>query len=110
MNIIENAIKFSKMNGAIDIKVYSDDKDIIVKIRDYGIGMDETEKEKIFDRFYQIDKSHSQNGAGLGLSIVKRIIELSEGKISVESEKDKGSVFEIKLPKMKDETNKIIIE
>lgn len=110
MNIIENAIKFSKMNGAIDIKVNSDDKDIIVKIRDYGIGMDEAEKEKIFDRFYQIDKSHSQNGAGLGLSIVKRIIELSEGKITVESVKDKGSVFEIRLPKMKDETNKIIIE
>lgn len=110
MNIIENAIKFSKQDGAIDIKVSEDDEETVVRIKDYGIGMDEAEKEKVFDRFYQIDKSHSQNGAGLGLSIVKRIIELSEGTIFVESEKEKGATFIIKLPKWKDESNKIIIK
>lgn len=110
MNIIENAIKFSKENAAIDIKVSEKEENILVKIKDYGIGMTEEEKEKIFDRFYQIDKSHSQNGAGLGLSIVKRILELSEGKIYVESEKGKGSIFFVELPKEKEEINKIVIK
>jgi len=110
MNVIENAIKFSKVDGHIDIKVYEEKDNIIVKIKDYGIGMSLEEKEKIFDRFYQIDRSHSQNGAGLGLSIVKRILELSDGKIFVESEKEKGSTFIVTLPKIKEELNKIIIK
>ena len=110
LNIIENAIKFSKDNSQIDIKVSGNDDCICVKIRDYGTGMTEDEKSKIFDRFYQIDKSHSQNGSGLGLSIVKRILELSDGKINVESEKGKGTTFIVELPKVKEDANKIVIK
>ena len=71
---------------------------IIVEIKDYGIGMDEEECKKIFDRFYQVDKSHKEKGTGLGLAIVKRIIDLSNGSIEVESRTNKGAKFIVTLP------------
>ncbi|MGN1271260.1 MAG: sensor histidine kinase [Clostridia bacterium] len=98
MNIIENSIKFSKQDGQIDIKMKTDEKNIIVEIKDYGIGMEEEKVKKIFDRFYQIDKSHTKPGAGLGMTIAKRIIELSNGKIDVESKLNKGTTFIVTLP------------
>ena len=99
LNLLENAIKFSKQNG-----------NIIVTIKDYGIGMAEEELEKVFERFYQIDKSHSEEGSGLGLAIVKRIIELSEGEIKFESKENKGTTAIVKLPTSKAKNNKVYIE
>lgn len=98
MNIIENSIKFSKQDGQIDIKMKTDEKNIIVEIKDYGIGMEEEKSKKIFDRFYQIDKSHTKTGVGLGMTIVKRVIELSNGKINVKSKLNKGTTFIVTLP------------
>ena len=109
MNLIDNAIKFSNNNSHIDVKVKKEKDLIKIEIKDYGIGMDEGEKDKIFDRFYQIDKSHSEKGSGLGLSIVKRIIELSNGKIEFETMKNKGTKIIVKLP-IEIENNKIIIK
>ena len=83
MNLIENAIKFSKQNGKI--------------------------LEKIFERFYQIDKSHSEEGSGLGLAIVKRIIELSNGSIRIESKENKGTIVTVQLPAFNKEDNKVYI-
>ena len=97
MNLIENAIKFSKENGKIDIKVFQEKEKLIITIRDYGIGMPEDQIEKVFDKFYQIDKSHSEEGSGLGLSIVKRIIELSEGEIDLQSKENKGTIVTVRL-------------
>lgn len=108
-NLIDNAIKFSKIKGKIDIKVEENNKKVFVKIKDNGIGMDKEELEKIFTRFYQVDKSHSGEGSGLGLAIVKRIIELSGGSIDIESEKDVGTEITIKLPLLEKE-NKILIK
>jgi len=110
MNIIENSIKFSKQDGQIYIKMTENNEFTNIEIKDIGIGMTEDEKEKIFDRFYQIDKSHSGEGSGLGLAIVKRIIDLSGGKIEVNSEKNKGTTFKIILPKSIKEDKKIIIK
>lgn len=107
-NLIDNAIKFSEQNGKISVSIENISNDISVRIKDNGIGMDTEELDMIYKRFYQIDKSHSGEGSGLGLSIVKRIVELSKGKIDVESEKGKGTIFIITLPKV-DKTNKIII-
>lgn len=107
VNLIENAIKFSSNNGNIDITMKTHDNKLSVMIRDYGIGIENT--EKIFDRFYQADESHSQSGFGLGLTIVKRIIELSEGEILIDSKKGEGSTFTVILP-LSEENNKIIIE
>ena len=98
MNLIENAIKYSKEQGQIDIKMKEVDENLLIEIKDYGQGMTKEECEKIFDRFYQVDKTHSERGAGLGLAIVKRIIELSNGKIRVESQVNKGTTFIIELP------------
>lgn len=98
MNIIENSIKFSKQDGQIDVKMKTNQDSIIVEIKDYGIGMEEEEAKKIFDRFYQIDKSHTKPGAGLGMTIAKRIIELSGGKIEVTSKLNESTTFIVTLP------------
>ena len=99
MNIIENSIKFSKQDGQIDVKMKTNQDSIIVEIKDYGIGMEEEEAKKIFDRFYQVDKSRSSKiSTGLGLSIVKKIVELNQGTIDVESTLGLGSTFTVKLP------------
>lgn len=110
INLFENAIKFSNNNCQIDIKEFYNNEEIVVVIKDYGIGMQESELEKVFERFYQIDKSHSAEGSGLGLAIVKRIIELSNGKIEIKSKESKGTTVIVKLPKPKGKNNKIIIE
>ncbi len=110
VNIIDNAIKFSNEGGSIDIKVYEKNKNIRVEMKDYGIGMKEEELEKVYDRFYQIDRSHSKEGSGLGLAIVKRIVELSEGKIEIKSKENKGTTVIVKLPVTSEKNNKIIIK
>lgn len=109
INLIENAIKFSKPKGKIDIILKENKNYIEVQIKDSGIGMSKEEKERIFTRFYQIDKSHSEVGSGLGLAIVKRIIELSNGEIKVISEKDVGTTIIVKLP-IEERINKILIK
>ncbi len=98
MNIIENSIKFSKQDGQIDIKMKTNQENIAVEIKDYGIGMEEEEAKKIFDRFYQVDKSHTKPGAGLGMTIAKRIVELSGGKIEVKSKLNESTTFIVTLP------------
>lgn len=98
MNIIENSIKFSKQDGQIDVKMKTNQDSIIVEIKDYGIGMEEEEAKKIFDRFYQVDKSHTKPGAGLGMTIAKRIVELSDGKIEVTSKLNESTTFIVTLP------------
>lgn len=98
MNIIENSIKFSKQDGQIDVKMKTNQDSIIVEIKDYGIGMEEEEAKKIFDRFYQVDKSHTKPGAGLGMTIAKKIVELSGGKIEVTSKLNESTTFIVTLP------------
>ncbi|MGG7057300.1 ATP-binding protein [Clostridium nigeriense] len=96
-NIIENAIKFSNENTEIKIKIEKSIDLIKVYIEDEGIGMTDEVKEYIFDKFYQEDNSRVSKGYGLGLAIAKRIVELSNGQIEVESEINKGSKFIISL-------------
>ena len=109
VNLIDNAIKFSKQYGKIDINLKEKTDKLEIKIKDNGIGMSEEEIKRIFTRFYQIDKSHSEKGSGLGLAIVKRIVELSNGKIDVKSKKDEGTTITVNLP-LEKENKKIVIE
>lgn len=97
-NIISNAIKFSDTNGNIDIKLFNENDIVCVEIKDYGIGMDEETKSKIFDKFYQGDTSHSKDGNGLGLALVKRILHICNGKIDVDSAPNAGTTFTVSLP------------
>lgn len=97
-NIFSNAIKFTPNNGTIACTLKQDDGFIITTISDNGIGMSKDVQKHIFEKFYQGDKSHSSEGNGLGLALVKRIIDLCGGTIEVQSEYGKGSAFTIKLP------------
>ena len=97
-NLISNAIKFSPDNSTIFISLKVED-DVIFKIKDEGIGMDQNTITHIFDRFYQGETSHSKEGNGLGLTIVKKIIDNCDGRIEVISEIDKGSTFIVTFPK-----------
>ncbi len=97
MNIIQNAIKFSPDQGVIEIRVYRSDT-AIVEITDHGPGMDEKTLARIFDRFYQADSSRSREGVGLGLCLVKRILDMLGGSIKVRSRVGEGSTFLISIP------------
>lgn len=96
-NIIDNAIKYSGENTVISIAGKQSNGKVIIKITDQGIGIDKSKIEHIFDKFYQCEESHKKQGNGLGLSIVKRIIELLDGEIYCESELGVGTSFYICL-------------
>ena len=98
INLIENAIKFSDEGGSLSISLAQTEHHVEVEIADNGIGMDEETKQRIFERFYQGNASHSIEGSGLGLSIVKRILDLINGEIQVKSSLNRGTVFLVKLP------------
>lgn len=97
INLLANAIKFSSQDGVIQIICYATDQ-VYVEITDHGCGMDKDTMSRIFERFYQGDTSHSREGSGLGLCIVKKIIAQSGGEIHVRSTPGKGSTFRVALP------------
>ena len=99
INLIDNAIKFSEEGGEIDIKLFQTNDGTYVRVADYGVGMDEETMERIFQKFFQGDESRSNQGNGLGLALVKRILELTGGEIVVKSHRGKGSVFTVVLPR-----------
>lgn len=100
-NLIGNAIKFSPDGGTIMVQVQPFRTEVLISIADQGVGLPPEKRERIFDRFYQIDGSSRRRfgGTGLGLAIVKRIIEAHSGRIWVESEENVGSIFIFALPK-----------
>ncbi len=102
-NLIDNAVKFSNKDGKITVSLKSDGDRIKVLIADNGIGMDAETILHAFDKFYQGDTSRSKDGNGLGLALVKRIIEISGGTITLSSQKDEGTAFTLYLP-VKSET------
>ena len=98
INLIGNAIKYTNEHGVVTVDVRKTTKDIEVRVEDTGVGMSEEAISHIFERFYREDKSRSVEGNGLGLSIVKRIIDLHEFSLDVTSQEDVGSVFTVKIP------------
>ncbi len=98
INLLSNAVKFSPEGSNIGVTLRSNDNYAEVSISDKGVGMDAEVKKHIFDKFYQADDSRVTEGSGLGLSLVKRILQLCNGKITVESAPDNGSCFTVSLP------------
>ncbi|MGV8025140.1 MAG: ATP-binding protein [Anaerolineaceae bacterium] len=100
-NLIDNALKYTASSGKVEISARIDEKNILICVKDSGIGISKSEREKIFERFYQIDTSRKygkKKGFGLGLSIAREIIQSHHGTIWVESRPDEGSSFFVKLP------------
>ena len=100
VNLLDNAYKYSYDNKQIELRVSSENSWVCFSVSDKGRGMTRRAARKIFNRFYQADRSLSRQveGCGLGLSIAKFIVEAHKGKISIESKVGKGSTFTVKLP------------
>lgn len=98
INLLTNAIKYTPENGEISITSYSANNNIEISINDTGIGMTDEQVEHIFGKYYRVENNTSINGLGLGLPIVKRIIELSNGQLQVTSVLGEGSTFTVILP------------
>lgn len=98
-NLLSNAFKFTEKGGLVSLIQTSDDEFIIVRIKDTGCGIDEETKAHIFDKFYQGDTSHAEEGNGLGLALVQKIAERNNYEISVKSEIQKGTEFTVKIKK-----------
>ena len=98
LNLLGNAIKFSPMGETVEITLESKEGKAIVSISDNGAGMDDNVKKHIFEKFYQADQSRTTEGNGLGLALVKKILDIEGGIISVNSEPGKGTKFTVTLP------------
>lgn len=99
-NLLTNAIKYNKIDGSIEILLKEREKSIIISFKDTGIGLNQKEIERIFDRFYRVDiaRTRSVEGTGLGLSIVDTIVKMHGGHINVKSKEKEGTTFVVELP------------
>jgi len=97
-NLLDNAIKYTPPNGKVMVKIHKNNNLAKIRVSDTGIGIPENELHLIFDRFYRVEKSRSGSGFGLGLSIVKSILNAHYGRIEVESRQGQGTTFTIFLP------------
>ena len=98
-NLLSNAVKFTPYGGTISVELKEEDGKAVVTVADTGCGISPEAGARIFDKFYQGDTSHSAEGNGLGLALVKKVIDILGGEISVESEPGKGSAFTVRLKK-----------
>lgn len=99
-NLVENAVKYSNRGGDVDVSCRTSDGRVVVSIADHGIGIAAADHERIFERFYRVDKGRSRatGGTGLGLSIVRHVVDNHGGTVTVRSEEGRGSTFTVSLP------------
>lgn len=100
MNVIENAIKYNRESGSIKISLDIEEDYCVITCSDTGLGIPQEDIDKVFERFYRVDKSHSQQmgGSGLGLAIVRQAVEMQDGTVSIDSTEGVGTVVTIKVP------------
>lgn len=99
-NLVENAIKYNRETGFVHVSLNADHKYFYIKVEDNGVGIPEDALDKIFDRFYRVDKARSRDagGTGLGLAITKSVIQMHRGTIKVFSKVDDGTTFSVRIP------------
>ena len=109
LNLLSNAVKFTPSGGSIDVNIYDKADNIVISVKDTGIGIPKDKQDSIFKKFVQVDKSLSRGteGSGIGLSLVKELVVLHNGTIELESTPNEGSEFKITLPVklLKDDEN-----
>jgi len=100
LNLVDNAIKYNILQGAVTVAAFKEKGKNVISVKDTGIGIPSEHRERIFERFYRVDKGRSREmgGTGLGLSIVKHIVKLYDGDIEVKSEPGRGTEFVVRLP------------
>ena len=100
-NLCDNAVKYNRSGGSVDVEVGQNEKNVILTVSDTGIGIPLEAQSRVFERFYRVDKSRSKSvgGTGLGLSIVKHSVKLHGGEIELCSALDKGTTVTVTLPK-----------
>lgn len=98
VNLLGNAIKFSPEGGTLTVRLRREGSDAVVSVRDEGPGMDEATRQRVFEKFYQGDTAHAGDGNGLGLSLVKRIVDLCQGSVQVDTASGQGATFTVRLP------------
>jgi len=103
-NLISNALKFTPYGGTVSVHIKRETAEALIIVSDTGVGIAKESQEKIFDKFYQVDSSHTreQEGTGIGLALTKELIELHKAKIELESEEGRGSAFKVRVPLGKD--------
>ncbi len=97
-NLLNNAIKFSPNGGTVKMRLFQENEEVVFYVEDNGPGLSEEAKKHLFDKFYQADTSHKEEGNGLGLALVKNIVSLCDGEISAENMTDGGCRFTVTLP------------
>ena len=99
-NLCDNAIRYNKENGSVTVRVYRENGRAVLQVQDTGIGIPQECQERIFERFYRVDKSHSREigGTGLGLAITRSSIAMHHGIIKVSSKEGEGTTFTVKIP------------
>lgn len=100
INLLDNAIKFTPFGGTVSVRIGREKDRIIIRVRNAGSTVEEKDRERIFRKFYQCDTSHSTQGNGVGLAVVKRIVDLHSGSVRVDSENDLTE-FTVVLPQPK---------
>lgn len=98
MNLIDNAIKFTPEGGEVIIRLMASERNVLVSVEDSGCGIPEEDCQRIFEKFYQAENSHQQEGNGLGLPLAKRIVDIHRGRISAENRLGGGAKFTVVLP------------
>jgi len=100
-NLCDNAIRYNKKGGRVDVSVEETDTEVVLSVKDTGIGISKEHQERIFERFYRVDRSRSKltGGTGLGLAIVKHIVAQHHANLELESEKDAGTQIRVRFLK-----------
>jgi two-component system phosphate regulon sensor histidine kinase PhoR len=98
VNLIHNALKFTPAGGSVSVCAAVDAASVVVRVSDTGSGISREDRQRVFERFYKVDRARDSSGTGLGLAIVKHTIEAHGGAVAVESEEGFGSTFSFSLP------------
>jgi signal transduction histidine kinase len=97
-NLLDNAIKYTPAGGRVEMETRREDGQAVLVVRDTGAGIPPDELPRIWERLYRGDRSRSERGLGLGLSLVKAVVEAHGGRVDVQSGPDRGSTFTVRLP------------